>query len=186
MYKWLVAISAIILLIVIGWGTYSWNANGDTAQNNNTRTEEQAEDGEQGVEEQREAAGQIAEEDLQQYEEEGLNPFGHDENNQELTDGDYQEYIHGMSHQKIEAKEKWGFYEIHPQRIQWLLDGLEEVELEHEKLYKRILEKWENGNFSSVDEDHNAIWELQGGTIGRATGVLSPEEEQEYINKNSD
>jgi hypothetical protein len=86
-----------------------------------------------------------------------------------------------MSHQKVKAKQKWGFYQITPERIIWLLEGLDLVEVQYEKIYWEILEKWAQEDFSTADEDHNTIWQLQGGTIGEATGVLSPEEEKVYI-----
>lgn len=125
--------------------------------------------------------GSVTDEQLESYKDKGLNPFGQIKTIDELTDADYQEYIHGMSHQKVKADEKWGFYQINPERINWLLEGLNILELHHKDVYSFILEKWAKGDFSSVDDDHNTIWELQGGTIGKATGVLTVEEEEAYI-----
>lgn len=127
------------------------------------------------------ASGNITDEDMEELKAKGLNPFGEDKEQSDLTDYDYQEYIHGMSHQKVKADEKWGFYEITEKRIDWLLEGLDKVEVENKLTYKTILIKWADGDFSTVDEDHNRIWELQGGNVGKATGILSPEEEQKYI-----
>lgn len=110
-----------------------------------------------------------------------LNPFGDPMELAELTDGAYQNYIHKMSHQKVVANVKWGFYEITNERINWLLEGLSVAELEHKQTYQDILVRWASGDFSQVDKDHNTVWQLQGGTIGEATGILSPEEEQAYI-----
>ena len=62
---------------------------------------------------------------MQRYSDEGKNLFGHHRSIEALTDEDYREYIHGMSHQKIKADQIWGFYHINEARIQWLLDGLE-------------------------------------------------------------
>jgi len=127
-------------------------------------------------------SGNVTEEEMAQYKEEGKNPFGEKIAQEELDDSDIQEYIHGMSHQKVRAEKKWGFYELNPTRVAWLLDGLNKAErLHHKKEYKNILEKWLDGDFSSIDDDHNAIWSLQGGTVGKATGILSKEEEQAYI-----
>ncbi|MFC2946979.1 DUF6241 domain-containing protein [Virgibacillus sediminis] len=141
-----------------------------------------ADEGLENVSEQREKIkGTISEQDLQEFEESGLNPFGEDRPSHQLSDGLFQEYIHGMSHQKIKAEKKWGFYEIHPQRIDWLLEGLDEVSLDHEDVYREILLKWKEGDFSTADADHNAIWELQGGTVGKAYGVMTLEEEQTYL-----
>lgn len=110
-----------------------------------------------------------------------VNPFGEATRVAELTSSHYNKYIHGMSHQKVEADEKWGFYEMTEERIKWLLNALDEIDVNHEETYRDILERWSKGDFSQVASDHNQIWRLQGGTIGRATGKLSAEEEQEYL-----
>jgi hypothetical protein len=127
------------------------------------------------------SGGSITDAEMQSFKEQGLNPFGQPTSIEGLTDSDYQEYIHGMSHQKVKAEEKWGFYQINEERIRWLLEGLDSNDVKHGDLYREILEKWANGDFSSADDDHNAIWQLQGGTVGEATGVLSAEEEKAYI-----
>jgi hypothetical protein len=114
-------------------------------------------------------------------EEKGMNPFGTSTMLKEMDDKLYRDYIHGMSHQKVEADEKWGFYPITEERIQWLLEGLDITNLKNEDDYRQILDRWANGDFSKVDIDHNIIWEMQKGNIGKATGILSPEEEQAYI-----
>ncbi|GAB3061863.1 DUF6241 domain-containing protein [Virgibacillus ainsalahensis] len=189
-------ISSLILLGFAGWGAYSWLEDEEpdkttATEENKTEAKEKTES-EQGTEQEElvsqreEIEGVITEDDLAAYTEAGLNPFGMSKQQDELTDRTYQEYIHGMSHQKIKADKKWGFYEIHPQRITWLLDGLEQANVEHESVYKDILKKWEAGNFTSVDEDHNSIWDLQDGTVGKATGILSAEEEQEYVESQAD
>lgn len=128
-----------------------------------------------------ETGGSVSTEKLNEYKQEGLNPFGSTLKINQLTDEVYQEYIHGMSHQKVKADEKWGFYQINDERIQWLLKGLDKNKLEHADLYREILTRWAKGDFSKAVEDHNAIWRLQGGNIGRATGLLSPEEEKAYV-----
>ncbi|MGM0843572.1 MAG: DUF6241 domain-containing protein [Bacillota bacterium] len=94
-----------------------------------------------------------------------------------------QQYIHAMSHQKIKAKQKWSFYEMTEERILYLLGELDKGDYEHEQVYRDILVKWQEGNFSEVDHDHNEVWSLQGGTVGAAKGVLSAEEERTYLNK---
>ncbi|WP_408640759.1 DUF6241 domain-containing protein [Salipaludibacillus keqinensis] len=49
-----------------------------------------------------------------------------------------------------------------------------------------MLERWEEGDFSQADDDHNAIWRLQGGTKGYAEGLLTEEEEKQYIENTFD
>lgn len=109
------------------------------------------------------------------------NPFGDSKRHKHLMDRDYLEYIHLMAHQKVKADVKWGFFEITDERLDWLLEGLDERELEHEDVYRDILERWSKGDFSQADKDHNTVWEIQGGTVGKATGILSEAEEQAFI-----
>lgn len=92
-----------------------------------------------------------------------------------------QQYIHAMSHQKIKAEEKWSFFEITDERIEFLLSQLEVNNYKHEQTYKQILTKWKEGDFSEAVSDHNAIWRIQDGNIGIATDLLSPKEEKDYI-----
>ncbi|MGP4073287.1 DUF6241 domain-containing protein [Piscibacillus sp. B03] len=135
--------------------------------------------------EEEERVRELSEEKFENSEDDAsLNPFGDPYSSDDMSDSRVQEYIHKMSHQKVQASEKWGFYRITDERIAWLQESLDasEESLKHYNLYKSILDRWAAGDFSRADEDHNAIWKLQGGTIGRATGILSAEEERAYIN----
>lgn len=112
-------------------------------------------------------------------------------NEEKLFSEDMKEYavqdaIHFMSHQKVKAGEKWGSLQLTEERVDRLIDIIEknQGEYKHAKLYLDILYRWKEGDFSKADEDHNAIWDLKGGTVGKATGVLSPQEEERYIEKN--
>ncbi|WJH33740.1 DUF6241 domain-containing protein [Paenibacillus sp. CC-CFT747] len=51
-----------------------------------------------------------------------------------------------------------------------------------EKLLE-IARKWKAGDFSTVDQDHNFFWGLEGGNLGKAEGILSAAEEKEFIEK---
>ena len=88
-----------------------------------------------------------------------------------------------MSHQKIEADEKWGFLPLTTERVTRLMDVIEtnKNDYKNARLYMGILTRWSENDFSQIDLEHNQIWESQDGTIGRATGILSYEEELEYI-----
>ncbi len=155
-----------------------------TAVDSNQSQVKDEEQTEQGDSEETQQVTELSEEKFENSEAENLNPFGDSTPQQQLTDKDYQNYIHQMSHQKVEAEEKWGFYLITDERIEWLLQGLDKVELgENESTYQAILERWQAGDFSQVDEDHNAIWRMQGGTIGKATGILSESAEKAFINR---
>lgn len=103
----------------------------------------------------------------------------------DMNEGTVQIAIHQMSHQKVKSDKKWGALQITDDRIWRLIEVIEfnRSEYKHAELYLRILHRWAEGDFSQADDDHNAIWELQGGTIGKATGLISAEEEEKYIKK---
>jgi hypothetical protein len=113
---------------------------------------------------------------------EGGNPFG-EEVKTPLSENLMQQYIHAMSHQKVAAKEKWSFFEITDERIDYLLNQLEINQYKHEATYEDILTSWKEGDFSDAVSDHNKVWRIQEGTVGKATGLLSPKEEEAYVNK---
>ncbi|WP_409253042.1 DUF6241 domain-containing protein [Bacillus sp. SCS-153A] len=111
------------------------------------------------------------------------NSIREDEIPNTLSEEDLQQKIHDMSHQKVKATPKWGSLEITPERIDHLINVVEQGNYKQSHVYLDILYGWKEGDFSEADEDHNTIWRLQGGTIGKATGVLSVAEEQKYIEK---
>jgi hypothetical protein len=100
-----------------------------------------------------------------------------------LTMSEYavQNAIHGMSHQKVKADKKWGFIPMTQERIERLIEVVEYNSYKHKTAYLDILYGWKEGDFSQVDKDHNTIWSFQNGTIGKATGILSPAEEKAFI-----
>ncbi len=110
-------------------------------------------------------------------------------NNQESipTESQFIEYIHGMTHQKVQAEEKWSLYEMNDKNISNLLDTLEKIKdqqtYEHYDFYYETLVQWKKGNFENAVEVHNQIWRWSGGTTGKATRLLTDEEEQEFISQ---
>jgi len=109
------------------------------------------------------------------------NPFG--DQKTKLIEKDIQHYIHGMSHQKVKAEEKWVHYTITEERIQFLLEVVQNGDYEYKDVYLDILTRWSKGDFSQADKDHNVVWQLLGGSVGKATGILTKEEEQAYLEK---
>lgn len=103
----------------------------------------------------------------------------------DMTEDDIQNAIHHMSHAKVYAVEKWSHLEPTQKRIDKLLYVVErnQTVLDYGDLYIRILEKWQAGNFSNAVTDHNSIWDLQGGTIGEATRLLTENEQAAYKEK---
>lgn len=104
-----------------------------------------------------------------------------------LTILDYQiaEAIHAMSHQKVKAEEKWSFLPLTAERVARLMDVIEtnKSDYPNSDVYMEILIRWSKNDFSKIDKDHNKVWNLQGGNIGRATGILSHDEELKFIEK---
>jgi len=96
-----------------------------------------------------------------------------------LLEEQVQTIIHSMSHEKVIAEHKFGLISMAPERIVRLIDVIETNynEYEHSDLYLDILNRWNAGDFTVADKDHNAIWELQGGGVGEATGVLNTVEQ---------
>jgi len=96
-----------------------------------------------------------------------------------------QNAIHQMSHSMVYADKKWGHLEPSKERIERLLEVLEENQSSYENtsLYISILERWQNSDYSHAVSDHNQMWNLQGGTVGKATRLLSKEEMNSYRKK---
>src|SRR5690606_20301159 len=88
----------------------------------------------------------LVESEIEEYTE--MNPFHEKIAPERLNDVKVREYIHKMSHQKVKADVKIGFYQMTPERINWLLESLDKSKLEHEELYREILIRWKNGDFS--------------------------------------
>lgn len=98
-----------------------------------------------------------------------------------MSEKEFMQTMHEMTHQKVKASEKWGFTPMTPQQIEKMLLILDKADYKHEDFYREALNAWKNGDFSNAVEVHNTIWEWQGGTIGKAYGLMSPEEEREYL-----
>ncbi|WP_418302726.1 DUF6241 domain-containing protein [Lysinibacillus fusiformis] len=95
-----------------------------------------------------------------------------------------EEVLQQMSHQKIIADEKESSIMITPERIDILLQMVEENKDEYERSeqYLDVLNRWKLGDFSSVDQDHNDMWYLQGSKQGGiAYGIATKEQEIDYI-----
>ncbi|MFD2615741.1 MULTISPECIES: DUF6241 domain-containing protein [Terrilactibacillus] len=103
---------------------------------------------------------------------------------QDPTEDEVLEIMHEMTHQKVKADEKWGAVQMTPEHIQTLLELVAKNNFENKDELSSILNKWKKKNFSTVDQDHNDLWSLQGGNVGKAYGILSESEEQVFIKNN--
>ncbi|WKA55856.1 DUF6241 domain-containing protein [Planococcus shixiaomingii] len=101
----------------------------------------------------------------------------------EMKEAQVQEYFHHMTHQKVEADKKWGAVKMTPENIESLLVIVKanQDKYEHGEYYRTILEEWQAGNFENAVSVHNFVWQLKGGTVGRATGLLDEAEERAFI-----
>ncbi|WP_223592063.1 DUF6241 domain-containing protein [Neobacillus bataviensis] len=118
----------------------------------------------------------------------------HDKNSEEIakefpltmSEKDFMDSIHKMSHQKVIADKKWGAIPLTNERVNRLLDVVNEnrSNYKYTHVYNDILSRWAKGDFSRVDEDHNEIWDLQEGTIGKAKRIASSKEERDFIEEN--
>ncbi len=101
-----------------------------------------------------------------------------------FVDNLVEEVLQQMSHQKIIADEKESSIMITPERIDTLLQMVEENKdnYEYSEQYLDVLNRWKLGDFSSVDQDHNDLWFLQGSKQGGiAYGIATKEQEIDYI-----
>ncbi len=159
------------LVIMAGFGVFSYWTNATPSSGGTDRVLKQAEEAEASVEE-------------------GGLEIQIDENVEQVFPSDLKEFevqsaIHHMSHQKVEAEKKWGAILITEERVKRLYDVVvaNQNEYKYANTYIKILERWLEGDFSQAVSDHNAIWELQDGNVGKATGLLSMKEEEKFIEK---
>ncbi|MEI3611284.1 DUF6241 domain-containing protein [Pseudogracilibacillus sp. SO30301A] len=177
MFKKIIWTFIIVIVALIGWFTYIVYT--DFSASEQPVTEEPAETETESPQEEGEEEPIL----LNEQGDEDKNPFNTTMKQEEVTEEVMRDFIHKMSHQKIEAEAKWGLIEITDERIDWLLKSVDKTKepLQHKEVYKKILTRWADGDFSHAVEDHNTIWEMQGGNIGEAIRLLTAEEEKAYL-----
>ncbi|WP_096156515.1 DUF6241 domain-containing protein [Bacillus sp. FJAT-45066] len=99
-----------------------------------------------------------------------------------MSEGRVKDAIHHMSHGWIWAAQKRGHLEATQERIDRLLIVVKEnhEKYENAELYEEILTRWQAGDFSKAVRDHNAVWTLLEGEVGKALRLLTKEERKEY------
>lgn len=174
MKKMLIITAASFLVIVLGvFGAYKYLVHQDGKK--------QAE-----IEEKAEAAGISEEEFVEQTQLIGGIDYEVDLDINSTVD-EVISVMHKMSHQKVRAEDKWGAIPMTEDTIKQVYDVVSKKDFDDADLkvdLLHILQKWENNNFLSADEDHNYFWEYQGGTVGRAYDTMSRAEEVEFIKNN--
>lgn len=93
--------------------------------------------------------------------------------------------LHQMTHQKIIASKKKGAVEMTTENIDDLLTIVKanKHHYDHGDFYETALTAWQQGDFSNAVNVHNTIWDWHNGTVGRATGLMSAEQEQAFVDK---
>ncbi len=131
-----------------------------------------------------EPSGEQSEEEIdpERYVDEGANSTANDDI---PSESHFMSTLHGMTHQKVLADEKWTLVEMTDTRIDDMLSILDKVkdkgQYEHYDLYYNALTKWKNGNFENAVDVHNQLWSMKSGTVGRANRLLTADEEQAFV-----
>ncbi|HDR8182804.1 TPA: PRK06770 family protein [Bacillus thuringiensis] len=100
----------------------------------------------------------------------------------QISEGEIISTMHKMVHQKVKSAEKWGFVEMTHKEISNMKRDIENsTGFQYKMKLFSIINRWEKGDFSQTVEEHNFLWEIQGGDTGKATERLSPEEEKQYV-----
>lgn len=92
--------------------------------------------------------------------------------------------MHHMSHQKVIAQKKWGVIPMSRKNAEKVRDILNNSNFEKKAELLAIAERWVKGDYSQIVLDHNYFWSTQGGTVGKATGVLDLASEKEFVSNN--
>lgn len=81
--------------------------------------------------------------------------------------------MHRMSNTKIIAEDNkiWGELPIDSESLGSIKALVSEIDYPDRDYLLSVISKWENGDFSKADEEHNYFWAKLGGTIGKAIGV---------------
>ena len=105
-----------------------------------------------------------------------------EEEKQQVSEAEIISTMHRMVHQKVKSSEKWGFIEMTNKEIRGAKNAVESgTNFKYKSELLSTLERWEKVDFLQTVEQHNFLWEIQGGDTGKATERLSPEEEKQYV-----
>lgn len=184
-YKWVLSIVIIGFIGIIVFISIDFLTGVETkSQEDDTRTDDNLTDMEEDEETEDQEIKELSQEKEQENKDaDYINPFGDTFTKKTLEESQYQKYINYMAHQKVYADRMYGFYKITPERIDFLLEVLDIQSYQHEEVYRDILSRWKEGDFSEAVEDHNRVWTLQNGDVGKATRLLTEEEEKNRLAK---
>jgi len=98
--------------------------------------------------------------------------------------------MHEMTHQKISADKKYGAILMSHENIREVRAYLElarkknKLNLNDYTKLGKIIEQWEQADFSNIDKDQDYILDGMGAKIGYSNGLATPEEEELFILNN--
>ncbi|ALS77902.1 hypothetical protein AUO94_04245 [Planococcus kocurii] len=128
---------------------------------------------------------QVAEK-IEERQSQSTEKAGNKDSEADMEEREVQIHLHQMTHQKVVDKEKNGAVEMTDENIEGLLTivNANKHYYENGDYYEQTLISWQQDDFSTIVSAHNTVWSWYSGTAGRATGRLSAEEEQQFIEKN--
>lgn len=98
------------------------------------------------------------------------------------SEEDIIEILHNMTHQKVRSEEKWGFVQMTEVNLLAVEEVLKEYPAFNQNIdLLAIVTDWLNNDFSNIVAEHNLIWKMKDGSVGRAYGILSPSEEEALV-----
>ena len=110
-----------------------------------------------------------------------VNPFGDVHRPDAIDERTLRFYIYYMTNQKVDAPNDEGYYQISNERINFLLEVLDHKIYTFETTYRDILTRWKNNDYSLILEDHYEVLRLLNKKDGRATRLLTTQEEQALL-----
>lgn len=83
--------------------------------------------------------------------------------------------MHKMANTVIvpEDGEVWGRIEITNEQCNGMILTAKASDFKYKDKYVEILERWKKGDYSKAVEEHNFVWNLLGGTKGKAKAVIN-------------
>lgn len=101
---------------------------------------------------------------------------------QSPLEGELYEILHNMTHQKVRSEEKWGFVHMNEVNLLAVKEVLQENPAFNQNINMlAIVTGWINNDFGNIVAEHNSIWEMKDGSVGKAYGILSPNEEAALV-----
>jgi hypothetical protein len=98
------------------------------------------------------------------------------------SEEDIAEILHNMTHQKVRSEEKWEFVQMTEVNLLAVKEVLQKNPGFNQNIdFLAVVTDWLNDDFSNIVAEHNLIWKMKDGSVGKAYGILSPSEEQALV-----